>query len=277
MANEKSVMKILVCTHREFELLESDCFLPIHVGRELSNLDLPFIGDNTGDNISCKNKNYCELTAMYWAWKNLPAADYVGFCHYRRYFLFKKNTNIFYKITNLKISEFLKLQDYFLIDFELLKKYDFVVAEPMSFRHSVALNYIHHHSREDFDVLKNVIFEYFPDYVDSFDEFFNGKNEFAPFNMIITDAKKFNDYCHWLFKILFEVEKRVTISPDAYQARIFGFMGERLLNLYLYHNNFKVKYLPVVMLDDNTIFKNNIVFCLKRITKKLIFNLCKRF
>ena len=45
--------------------------------------------DNEGDNISFKNKSYCELTTQYWAWKN-QTADYYGFCHYRRYFSFSK-------------------------------------------------------------------------------------------------------------------------------------------------------------------------------------------
>ena len=43
--------------------------------------------DDEGENISDKNPMYCELTAQYWAWKNLDA-DYYGFCHYRRYFNF---------------------------------------------------------------------------------------------------------------------------------------------------------------------------------------------
>lgn len=45
------------------------------------------MADNTGDNISFKNKSYCELTTQYWAWKNVEA-EYYGFCHYRRYFSF---------------------------------------------------------------------------------------------------------------------------------------------------------------------------------------------
>ena len=77
-------IKILVATHKKYWMPKDDIYFPIHVGRE-GKADLGYIGDNTGDNISAKNANYCELTGLYWAWKNLKC-DYIGLCHYRRYF-----------------------------------------------------------------------------------------------------------------------------------------------------------------------------------------------
>ena len=77
-------IKILVATHKAYWMPEDDVYLPLHVGRE-GKRDLGFVGDNTGDNISLKNPNFCELTGLYWAWKNLQC-DYIGLCHYRRYF-----------------------------------------------------------------------------------------------------------------------------------------------------------------------------------------------
>ena len=79
-------MKILVCTHKPGFVLQDDIYTPIQVGKALSNVDLGFLGDDKGDNISVKNKEFCELTAMYWAWKNLKNLDVIGLCHYRRYF-----------------------------------------------------------------------------------------------------------------------------------------------------------------------------------------------
>ncbi|MCS4465828.1 DUF4422 domain-containing protein [Clostridium botulinum] len=71
-------IKILVATHKKYSMPKESMYLPIHVGCE-GKKDLGYIGDNTGDNISLRNSNYCELTGLYWAWKNLKC-DYIGLC-----------------------------------------------------------------------------------------------------------------------------------------------------------------------------------------------------
>ena len=81
-----------MAAHKLYWMPSDSVYMPIHVGRE-GKADLGYVGDNTGDNISAKNPNYCELTALYWAWKNLEA-DYVGLVHYRRYFTNKEVRNI---------------------------------------------------------------------------------------------------------------------------------------------------------------------------------------
>ena len=85
---ENKVFKILVVHHKKDKVYKDDIYTPIHAGKSLSNLELDMIGDDTGYNISEKNPYYCELTALYWAWKNLHDIDYLGLCHYRRYFDF---------------------------------------------------------------------------------------------------------------------------------------------------------------------------------------------
>lgn len=79
-------IKILVAQHKEAKVYANDVYIPIQVGKALSQIDLGIQGDNTGDNISDLNPFYCELTAQYWAWKNLSDVEYIGLCHYRRYF-----------------------------------------------------------------------------------------------------------------------------------------------------------------------------------------------
>ena len=72
MNNTKALkVKILVCCHKPDKWLSDDVYIPIHCGKAVSKVNLGIQGDDTGDNISTKNPNYCELTAMYWAWKNL--------------------------------------------------------------------------------------------------------------------------------------------------------------------------------------------------------------
>ncbi len=93
-----SVIKIIVATHKNFIMpQDKELYLPVHVGCE-GKKDLGFQGDNTGDNISVLNPYYCELTGLYWAWKNLEC-DYLGLAHYRRYFTkmtkkYKESINI---------------------------------------------------------------------------------------------------------------------------------------------------------------------------------------
>ena len=78
-------IKILVCTHKPDKVYSSDVYIPIQVGKSRSQYNLGMLGDDTGDNISDLNPYYCELTAQYWAWKNLQC-EYIGVVHYRRYF-----------------------------------------------------------------------------------------------------------------------------------------------------------------------------------------------
>ena len=76
---------ILVACHKPCEMYNKGIYTPIQVGKAISEYNLGIIGDDTGDNISQKNPSYCELTAQYWAWKNVDCR-YIGLCHYRRYF-----------------------------------------------------------------------------------------------------------------------------------------------------------------------------------------------
>ena len=88
-------IKIIVATHKKYWMPSDGIYLPVHVGAEGKfddkgePLDLGYTKDNTGDNISDKNKQFCELTGLYWAWKNLGEADYIGLAHYRRHFTVK--------------------------------------------------------------------------------------------------------------------------------------------------------------------------------------------
>jgi hypothetical protein len=88
--------------------------------------------------------------------------------------------------------------------------------------------------------VKNIITEKYPQYIDSFNKVMNGKNLHL-FNMFICKKEYFDEYCNWIFGILFEVEKRIDISQyDVYQSRIYGFLGERLFNVWLESKKFKI-------------------------------------
>lgn len=88
----KGKINIYVSMHKDSYVAPNKYLIPIQVGTALAEEEIPgVLHDNTGINISAKNKRYCELTAQYWAWKNVKDADYYGFWHYRRYFAFNLN------------------------------------------------------------------------------------------------------------------------------------------------------------------------------------------
>jgi hypothetical protein len=95
-----------------------------------------------------------------------------------------------------------------------------------------------------------VILDYYPEYLESYDFIMNGKI-LSAFNMFITREAIFKEYSEWLFNILFEVEKRIIISEDSYQRRVFGFMGERLLNVFVFHKKLKINHKSVAVILDN--------------------------
>ena len=81
-------IKVIIAAHKKYRMPKDKLYLPIHAGAEGKD-DIGFKKDNTGKNISKKNPFFCELTALYWAWKNLDA-DYIGLVHYRRHLTLKK-------------------------------------------------------------------------------------------------------------------------------------------------------------------------------------------
>ena len=196
-----AIIKILVAAHKLYWMPNDSVYMPIHVGRE-GKADLGYVGDNTGDNISAKNPNYCELTALYWAWKNLEA-DYVGLVHYRRYFTNKEVRNIEGKKQQVLTSE--QWQN-------LLETYPVVVGDKR--RYYIENNrshYNHAHHSEGLDVTETIIAEMYPEYSEAFTTVCN-RTWAHMFNMFVMRRDLYNQYCEWLFDILFKLEKRVDIS-----------------------------------------------------------------
>ena len=228
-------LKVLVATHKKYWMPEDACYLPLHVGREGKN-DLGYVGDNTGDNISNKNANYCELTGLYWAWKNLNC-EYIGLCHYRRYFAKKE------KVRDKK-ERIMGAHDYE----SLLEKYDVILPTKRNYYiETVRSQYEHAHVKSDLDTVKQVIDELYPDYSNAFEVVMN-RRRLHILNMFVMKKSLFDEYCKWLFTILFEVEKRVDISSySVYEARIFGFLSERLFNVCAFEKQeLNCKEVPVV-------------------------------
>lgn len=245
--NLESNVKLLVCVHKAGTFLNDGHYMPIQVGKVLSTVNLNIPGDDTGENISRKNSNYCELTALFWAWKNLEKKDYIGLCHYRRYFDFTPwRFREKYVMRAEQLGKGQQLPDLK----KMFKKYDIILPVPMVFRKNLREHYELCHIGKDMEELRKVIGELTPDYLNAFDAVMDKNNKLSGYNMFLTGWKNFDSYCEWLFPVLFELEKRIDIPNDPYQARIFGFLGERLLNVYCYRHRLRIKYYPIVMIDD---------------------------
>lgn len=233
-------VKIIIATHKIYWMPNDDLYLPLHVGRE-GKQDLGYIGDNTGDNISGKNANYCELTGLYWAWKNLDCY-YIGLCHYRRYFT--KNTWHFSAASKKKAI--FRQEDYE----KLLKAYDVILPKKRNYYiETVRSQYEHAHNKRDLDEVEKIIAEKYPEYSEAFAKVMQLRNLHI-LNMFVMKKELFDEYCRWLFDILFELEKRIDISTySQYEARVFGFLSERLFNVWLEKQNLTTVEVSVVFLE----------------------------
>ena len=243
-------IKIIVATHKKYWMPDEDVYLPIHVGKEGKN-DIGFIGDNTGDNISNKNPKYCELTGIYWAWKNLEA-DYLGVVHYRRYFTKK---GFFLRSIYKKKEDILKRKDWE----NILQETDIVVPDKRKYYiETNEQHYLHAHPREQFDVAKQVIAEMFPEYIKGWNILMN-RTWAHMFNMFVMKKKYFDEFCTWWFAVMFEVEQRLDISNwDAKERR--WFIDELLLDVWLETKGYSYKEINVDFFEKQNWLKKVIGF-----------------
>lgn len=233
MSNGKTKdIKILIATHKKYDMPKDECYLPVHVGKK-EDYDLGYQGDNEGENISYKNKHYCELTGLYWAWKNLEC-DYIGLAHYRRHF---SNKNIFIRLLNEKFDCILNENQIR----KLIDRYDVILPSKRKYYiETLYSHYAHTHYAEHLDKTRDIIKEYYPNYLADFNKVMNQRSGYM-FNMFIMRKDLADEYCEWLFDILERLEDVIDLKEyDAFQARLFGRVSELLLNVWI--NNKKLVY-----------------------------------
>lgn len=245
--------KIVVCCHKDDIRVNQEPYLPVHVGKVLSKTDLGIIGDDTGDNISSKNKSYCELTGLYWAWKNLKNVDVIGLCHYRRYFDFHNQCLSILPYTKFRKDKFEEL-DFSVPDsiIEAVSRGRVVAPKVINNVGSLYDEYCICHISEDLRVLETVIAEKSEEkYKESFDRVMHLTHKPMCYNMFLMNWEDFNKYCSWLFMILEEVENRIDISNySPTQQRVFGYMAERLFNVWIAAENKTVLHKPLMFILD---------------------------
>ena len=206
-------IKIIVATHKEYPLIEDHRYLPVFVGAAISDLDLPYQRDDEGENISNKNQYYSELTGLYWAYKNLKA-EYIGLCHYHRYF----------DLSNISIEDY---------DIVLPKKRNYYIE-------TIYDQYRHAHGSKGLDIAREIIDKDHYEYIEYFDRHMQETGEHNC-NMFIMKYNIFIDYCDFLFDILLKIEERLG-NID----RLYGYISERLLDVYINKNKYEYKEVRVI-------------------------------
>lgn len=253
---------ILVATHKPYRMPADSMYLPIHVGAagkvnaDGIPVDLGYKKDDSGDNISSKNANYCELTGLYWAWKNLNA-DYIGLAHYRRHFIMNHSKDKWARVAN---ERYIKSK---------FDNADIILPKPRNYYIETNYSqYVHAHHKEDLDYTRDIINEKYPSYIEAYDNVMNSTKGHR-FNMFIMKREYFDEYMKWLFDILFELENRLDISSySTNDKRVFGFVSERLLDVWIDTNHYDYIELPVQYMEkQNWIIKGG-KFLKRKIVRK---------
>lgn len=237
-------MKIYVVTHKPIDILLPENYALFQVNAA-NNKVFCELNDAVGkDNISSKNPNYCELTAAYWIWKNDNENDIVGLMHYRRFLTTKYFSKSPKNFINGSIVE------------ELLEKYDFISTPLCNTLPTVKDVLLKGGVRQkDFQALRDVIEKNYSEYLQIFDDVFNGKKTYIC-NMFITKKAKWNSYYEWLFSVFDKLEPNIDMTGyDARERRLYGYLSERLFTIYVLKNKFKVKSFPICFTEDLLIKK----------------------
>ena len=225
------LLKIYVVTHKPCSIPSDGILTPLHVGRTISPYkdELSWMqGDDTGANISSKNGSYCEMTAHYWIWKNVHDTEYVGVCHYRRFFAIDLSES------NIK---------------DVMADADVLMVEPSWHIDSVYSYFAKFMGAENMTILSMVMKKRFPEYFKTLEKICDGI-KFHPFNMLLCRKGLFDDYCQWMFTILEECERYVKPAPYTNARRALAYMAELLTGVYFIHRQLKIKSVPYYKTED---------------------------
>ena len=228
-------LEVIVATHKMYVMPDDSLYQPLLVGSDFfldqqKGITLPkhLALDNTGTHISSKNHNYSELTGLYWLWQNTVKKDtnpdsFYGLVHYRR-FLSAKN-----KKTPLTKTE---LQNLINLKYEIIlpKKRNYYIENLYS-------HYAHTLHIGPLDRTREIIKEKYPDFLPEFDRLKTRRSAHM-FNIFIFKKPLLEEYCEFLFGILFALESSLTKEEltryDGFHARFFGRISELLLDVFLY-------------------------------------------
>jgi hypothetical protein len=195
----------------------------IQVGAAFADETVAELQDNSQDNISERNGNYSELTGLYWLWKNYiqagkAAKKYVGLAHYRRFL-------------ELSDDDLKKMQD---------NDIDVVLPYPMPYEPNIEAHHERYLTAQEWSGVLQALGELEPEYANGFKTILS-QGYLYNYNVIVAKSEVLDDYCTWLFRLLFRIEE--INNPDGLKEpnRYLGYVGETLETLYFMYNKDKLK------------------------------------
>ncbi len=247
---DSSNLDIFVCGHRKFDLpVSNDVYKILSLGNNIELYGENIYREDCGNNVSFMNGFYSELSGYYWVWKNYDIKDYIGFCHYRRYFAF--------------MDDIIDIGDY-----------DIILPQKLDMGISVYASYGFYHNIKDFDIIISILLEDYGISMDIISSILFSGTKLYCCNMFITSKEIFNEYCEFFFGIMYkyldikgisnmdDVYKMVeddginylkSYYPNntvKYQSRIGGALCERLLTLFVIWKGLRVKEVPMLITED---------------------------
>ena len=244
----------MVVAHKKFPMPDKKGYLPVLVGAAKNyEPGIEYQRDDEGENISAKNPNYNELTAVYWAWKNLKNVDAIGLVHYRRLFFDSRPYN-FDNVISIKKVE------------KLLTEYDVILPKKRNYYIETNYShYIHAHHKEPLDKTREIIKKSYPNYLNSFNKVMKDKKAHM-FNMFIMNQETFKSYCTFIFGVLDKLEKQIDLTGYSVQERrVYGYISELLMDVWLETNAFKYTELKWGQLGG----KNNVRKAVSLVERKI--------
>ena len=235
------MIRIYAMTHRDFVPPPDPMYVPLHVGRAAHHVSagdpiLRFRGDDTGDSISGKNPFFSELTGLYWVWKNDRESSAVGSCHYRRYLISDETGTL---LTGEEIRE-------------LLDSCDLITTKNLQLNFPYEYGFNTHHKPEYLIETGRVMEELYPRDFPVFQRLIREPHTYFG-NMLIAKRWVYDSYMEWLFSILFTLEQRITVEEeDSYHRRIYGFISEFLLYVYVVSRGLHPKECKVGMTAEKS-------------------------
>ena len=244
-------IRIFIACHKPTYVPENPIFYPVQVGTALTEKRLEHMAyrDNEGDNISGKNPDYCELTAQYWAWKNIDC-DYYGFFHYRRYLTFHRVCPVMAsgRILGKRQHPYIELDSVWddLTPYwmeaewmvQQIAKYDLLTVYRERINTTVYRQYCQYHEAEELNHMLEIVNRVYPEYTDSAKAYMSSKDIYY-MNMYIMKKELFHTYMEWLFTLLdtFEQERKEINKPQ--EPRLYGYLAERLFGIFYFYQRKK--------------------------------------